>query len=175
MPRGGAISQTERVRLAEDAVLKTVAPAMVSKVRVLGAPPFHPPAWCNSSTLGSQPGNPGALPGAGATFIRPIAQKESDRLTSGRPRSVTSSGDHFSFLRSSKAEPSPDKRECTARKRIPANAERKLHGGRAANRGAIPRGGTIGCVAEIDQRLAEDEESPARYRTQPPLSKASLV
>ena len=44
MPRGGAISQTERVRLAEDAVLKTVAPAMVSKVRVLGAPPFHPPA-----------------------------------------------------------------------------------------------------------------------------------
>ena len=38
MPRGGAISQTERVRLAEDAVLKTVAPAMVSKVRVLGAP-----------------------------------------------------------------------------------------------------------------------------------------
>ena len=37
MPRGGAISQTERVRLAEDAVLKTVAPAMVFKVRVLGA------------------------------------------------------------------------------------------------------------------------------------------
>ena len=69
MPRGGAISQTERVRLAEDAVLKTVAPAMVSKVRVLGAPPFIPPAWCNSSTLGSQPGNPGALPGAGASFI----------------------------------------------------------------------------------------------------------
>ena len=61
------ISQTERVRLAEEAVLKTVAPAMVSKVRVLGAPPIPPPAWCNSSTLGSQPGNPGALPGAGAT------------------------------------------------------------------------------------------------------------
>jgi hypothetical protein len=34
MPRGGAISQTERVRLAEDVVLKTVAPAMVSKVRL---------------------------------------------------------------------------------------------------------------------------------------------
>ena len=43
MPRGGAISQTERVRLVEDAVLKTVAPAMVSKVRVLGAPPFIRP------------------------------------------------------------------------------------------------------------------------------------
>ena len=43
MPRGGAISQTERVRLVEDAVLKTVAPAMVSKVRVLGAPHFIRP------------------------------------------------------------------------------------------------------------------------------------
>jgi hypothetical protein len=30
---------------------------------------IHTPAWCNSSTLGSQPGNPGALPGAGATFF----------------------------------------------------------------------------------------------------------
>src|SRR6185295_18419407 len=43
MPRGGAISQTERVRSVEETVLKTVAPSSVSKVRVLGAPPFIPP------------------------------------------------------------------------------------------------------------------------------------
>ena len=49
MPRGGAISQTVRVRLAEEAVLKTVAPAMVSKVRVLGAPLFSRP--CSSIDL----------------------------------------------------------------------------------------------------------------------------
>ena len=95
MPRGGAISQTERVRLVEDAVLKTAAPAMVSGVRVPGAPPLHSPAWCKSSTLDSQPGNPGASPGAGADFIHPLAQKESGRPTPGRPGSVTSSGDHF--------------------------------------------------------------------------------
>jgi hypothetical protein len=39
IPRGGAIFTTERVRLVEDAVLKTVAPGMVSKVQILGAPP----------------------------------------------------------------------------------------------------------------------------------------
>ena len=137
MPRGGAISRTERVRPVEDAVLKTVALAMVSKVRVLGAPLFHvpvaqqtesdplledqmrvrlspgtlTPAWCNSSTLGSQPGNLGALPSAGAIFIRPIVQKENGRPTPGRPWSITTSGDHSSFLRSSKAEPPPDKRK----------------------------------------------------------------
>lgn len=86
---------TEHVRLDEDAVLKTAAPAMVSGVRVPGAPPLHSPAWCKSSTLDSQPGNPGASPGAGADFIHPLAQKESGRPTPGRPGSVTSSGDHF--------------------------------------------------------------------------------
>ena len=39
MPRGGAISQTERVRSVEDAVLKTVALLSVSGVQVPGAPP----------------------------------------------------------------------------------------------------------------------------------------
>ena len=50
---------------------------------------------------------------------RLIVQKENGRLTSGRPGSITSSGDHFipPFLRSSKAEPSPDKRETAARYR----------------------------------------------------------
>ena len=79
--------------------------------------PGTTPAWCNSSTADSLSANPGVLTDAGATFIRPIAHKESDRLTSGRPRSVTSSGDHSSFLRSSKAEPSPDKRETAAQYR----------------------------------------------------------
>jgi hypothetical protein len=82
--------------------------------------------------------------GAIFLFLRPIAQKESGRPTPGRPWSITTSGDHFlsrsivqkqngrptsdrlgsvtpssdqfSFtLCSSKAEPSPDKRETVAR------------------------------------------------------------
>ena len=99
MPRGGAISQTERVRPVEETVSKTAAPFTVSKVRVLGAPPLYfisTPAWCNSSMADSLSADLGALPSAGAiSFIRPIAQKESGRPTPGRPWSVTTSGDHF--------------------------------------------------------------------------------
>lgn len=94
MPRGGAISQTERVRLAEDAVLKTVAPAMVSKVRVLGAPPFTRPHGAKAARLILNQQNSAQYRVRVPLLHRLIAQKESDRLTSGRPRSVTSSGDH---------------------------------------------------------------------------------
>src|SRR4029450_4547134 len=40
VPVGEPFHSTERVRSVEDTDLKSVAPAMVSKVRVLGAPPF---------------------------------------------------------------------------------------------------------------------------------------
>jgi hypothetical protein len=55
----------------------------------------------------------------GRPFLLPLRRSVRDALRVFRralPR--------HAFLRSSKAEPSPDKRECTARKRIPANAER---------------------------------------------------
>src|SRR5436190_3596829 len=103
MPRGGAISQTERVRLAEDAVLKTVAPAMVSKVRVLGAPLFSRP--CSSTDLerSSPKGSD-----ASATLVRDTSartvQKQHGRLSIGRPRSITGCGCHFHSLDSSKGE-----------------------------------------------------------------------
>lgn len=58
-----------------------------------------------------------------ATFqIRPIAQKESDRLTSGRPWSVTTSGDHSFPLESFNSRTAS---------RLPAN------------RGALPHRATI--------------------------------
>ena len=60
---------TEHVRLVEEAVSKTVTPSQVSRVQVLGAPPFPP--------------------------SRLIVQKQNGRLTSGRPGSVTLSGDHL--------------------------------------------------------------------------------
>ena len=100
MPRGGAISQTERVRPVEETVSKTAAPFTVSKVRVLGAPPLYfisTPAWCNSSMADSLSADLGALPSAGAIlYLTPDSSKENGRLTSGRPRSVTSSGDQLS-------------------------------------------------------------------------------
>ena len=98
MPRGGAISQTERVRLVEEAVLKTVAPSKVSKVRVLGAPPsFIRPHGAIAARLVLNQETPEHYRVRVPFLHRPIAQKESGRLTSGRPRSVTSSGDHSSI------------------------------------------------------------------------------
>ena len=84
----------ERVRSVEGAVLKTVAPSSVSKVRVLGAPPSFA-RMVQKQHARFSTGKPRSITGCGCHFfIRPIAQKESGRLTSGRPRSITSSGDH---------------------------------------------------------------------------------
>ncbi len=50
-PRRGAIFLKERVRLVEEAVLKTAAPSSVSKVRFLGAPPI----FCPHGAIAARP------------------------------------------------------------------------------------------------------------------------
>ena len=113
----------------------------------------HPsPAWCKSSTPGSQPENHGALPGAGATYLRTIVQKENGKLTSADRGALP----HRATILHSSVAQKQSLRPISGRpRRTPA---RRDHG----------------CVAETDQRLAEAEESPARYRTQPPLSKSVI-
>lgn len=124
MPRGGAISQTERVRLVEDADLSSVAPARVSTVHLHGA--TAPPnkrilQAAGAAILGAPPiHSPDSSKGEWPTRIRQTVEG----YHAGRP---------FSFLRSSKAEPSPDKRETAARYRTQPPVSRhwckSKHGG----------------------------------------------
>ena len=87
---------TERVRLAEGAALKTAAPSSVSGVRIPGVPPLFCPhgakAACMTFTQENSEHHRVRVP---FSLKRLIAQKQSGRLTSGRPGSITSSGDHF--------------------------------------------------------------------------------
>jgi hypothetical protein len=167
---------TERVRLVEDAVLKTVAPGMVSKVQILGAPPVfirphgaiaaRPALYRQTSehyrvrvpTFRSLDSSKGEQP----AHIRQTVE----RYHVGRPIYCRSGG-RAEYARQFSKGPFRATNSSVAQKQ-----SIRLISGR-------PRRNTArrdhGCVAERDQRLAEDEESPARYRTQPPLSKASLV
>ena len=77
MPRGGAILETERVRLVEDAVLKTVAPSSVSRVRLPGAPPFIRPHGAIAARLVLNQKTPEHYRVRVPFFHRPIAQKQS--------------------------------------------------------------------------------------------------
>ncbi len=65
---------------------------------------------CKSSTADSQSADLGAIPGAGAIFIRPIVQKENGRPTPRQTEERYLVRRPSSFLRSSKAEQSADNR-----------------------------------------------------------------
>lgn len=119
-PRGGAISQTEHVRPVEEPVLKTVAPCnMASGVQVPGAPPL---SITPDSSKAEQPAH---IRQTGERYLvgRPfhsyssVAQKQSSRSITGRPRRATARRDHHAGWQSQSMQP-PEERTIPVRFRV---------------------------------------------------------